>query len=121
MHITAGYQVSVEGVFDQLGVETALRVDGEPHDGETDRPAPARERAVLGRRRQERPALAPVDRVRGRSEERRRPGLDLDHDELAALAAHEVELAAPRREARANDLIAPPAQELGRGTFALAP
>jgi len=108
----------LEGVLEQLGVEAAFGVDGEAHDGESDRSAPAGEGAVLGRRRHQRAALAGIDGIGRRPEQRRRPRLDLDEDELSALPANQVELPAARGKAGADDVVALRPQQLGGGALA---
>jgi hypothetical protein len=67
------------------------------------------------------PPLAPTMTGLERSPEGRIVArLDLDHDQLAATPAHQVELAAPGQETRANDGVAVLAKKRGRRVLAVA-
>ena len=100
-------------VLHQLSVEPSVRSQGQSNDREADGAAPLRQGAVLGRRRDQRPALARADAFKRRAETVAAPRLHLDDHERAATPADEVELAATGQEARADDLVAARPQEVG--------
>src|SRR6185295_8608699 len=84
----------VERRAEVADVEGAVRVDGDRHDVEAtaDAVEPSPLEVVLGQARE--PALlVPGDRGRRRFVPSRPPALDLDEDDHAVVAAHEVDLA----------------------------
>ena len=108
----------VKGVVDQLGFETTVGGDQEADDGKADRPPPAGEQPVLGGGLPKGASLACTDGFVRRAEGVAGPGLDLDHHQLAATPAEQVDLAPPGAEARTDELVTAPAQELGGGFLA---
>src|SRR5438128_460622 len=77
------------------------------------RPAPFSEGSVLGRGVPEGTALARAHGLERRSERVACPGLHLHDHQRVAAPAHEVELAAPSEESRADDLVAARPEKLG--------
>ena len=108
----------VEWVFEKLEVEAAVRAHVDGHDREADRSPPFGERAILGRRAQQRAALARTDHLEAGAEVVAGAGLDLDDDQPMAATADEVELTPPGEEAGSHHLVAAGTQEVGGGALA---
>ena len=111
----------LKDILVQLRVEPPILLHRQSHDGIADGAAPLRERTVLGRGRQQRPALPHADSLEGRPERVARPCLYLDHDKLITTPADEVQLPATGQESGAHDLVAARAKEIGRGLLSGAP
>src|SRR5439155_9046259 len=87
--------LSLESIFDKRQVVAPVVSDVHAHNRESDGAVPPGERAVLGGRRRQGPALLRPDRLQGRPKRIAGTGLHLDHDQLSSPAADQVELSAP--------------------------
>src|SRR5207245_10925504 len=97
--------LSVERVFDDLPVESAVRPRDQANDRVADRALPAGQQPVLGGGRCQRAPLARADRLGRGPKGLTAPRLHLDDHQLAASAADEVYLAPPGGEAGATHLV----------------
>ena len=103
----------MEWVLDQLRIQAPIGSERDPNHGISNRTAPFRQGAVLRGGRHHGAALAGADRLERRAESVAAPRLHLDHDEVPAPPAHQVQLAPPGEKSHADDLVAARPQEVG--------